>query len=115
MATELASLVSAVEGRAHHLIEAAPTRTQLPSAAEEIMLSISRLRGLHSKLVAFGGARRTESGTTNITELIGSLSENLQQMQLGLELRLDPPAPPPPTPAPGQQAFVNTNRPRHRG
>ena len=95
MATELASLVSAVEGRAHHLIEAAPTRTQLPSAAEEIMLSISRLRGLHSKLVAFGGARRTESGTTNITELIGSLSENLQQMQLGLELRFDPPAAPP--------------------
>lgn len=95
MARELASLVSAVEGRAHHLIEAAPTRTQLPSAAEEILISIDRLRGLHTKLVAFGGARPTGNGTTNITELIDGLGEDLQQMQLGLELRFDPPANPP--------------------
>lgn len=95
MAGELASLVSAVEGRAHHLIEAAPTRTKLPSAAEDILISIARLRGLHTKLVAFGGARPTSTGTTDLTELISGLGEDLQQMQLGLELRFDPPADPP--------------------
>jgi len=95
MARELASLVSAVEGRAHHLIEAAPTRTQLPSAAEAILLSIARLRNLHTKLVAFAGARHAPSGTTDITELINSIGDDLQEMQLGLELRFDPPPDPP--------------------
>jgi len=95
MASELASLVSAIEGRAHHLIEASPDPMQLPGAAEATLISIARLRGLHSKLIAFGGARPPATGTTNVTELIGNLSEDLQQMQLGLELRFDPPADPP--------------------
>lgn len=95
MASELASLVSAIEGRAHHLIEASPDPQQLPEAAEATLISIARLRGLHSKLIAFGGARPTATGTTNVTELIANLSDDLQEMQLGLELRFDPPADPP--------------------
>lgn len=91
MAEELASLVSAVEARSHHLIEAAPTRTQLPGAAEAMLTSVNRLRTLHTKLVAFGRGRRVESGTTDVAEMIASLGDELQQLQLGLELRWDPP------------------------
>jgi CheY-like chemotaxis protein len=91
MANELANLATAVEGRAHHLIEAAPARSQLPTAAEAMLASIARLRGLHTKLIAFGRARDVVNGITEIDELITSLSDELQQMQLGLELRWDPP------------------------
>jgi CheY-like chemotaxis protein len=91
MANELANLVSAVEGRAHHLIEAAPARTDLPSAAEAMLNSIDRLRVLHTKLIAFGGGRPVVHGTINVSELIHSLSDELQQMQLGLEFRWEPP------------------------
>ena len=91
MASELASLVSAVEARAHHLIEAAPTRDDLPGAAEAMLASIGRVQHLHAKLVAFGRARPVESGTTDVLELIAGLGDELQQMQLGLELRWDPP------------------------
>ncbi len=91
MANELANLATAVEGRAHHLIEAAPARSQLPNAAEAMLASIARLRGLHTKLIAFGRARDVVNGITEIDRLITSLSDELQQMQLGLELRWDPP------------------------
>ncbi|HEB53399.1 MAG TPA: hypothetical protein ENI87_09115 [bacterium] len=91
LADELASLVSAVEGRAHHLIESAPTRKLLPSAAEAMLSSLARLRHLHSKLVTFGRARPAETGTTDVCERIAELREDLQQMQLGIELRWDPP------------------------
>lgn len=91
MAEELASLVSAVEARAHHLIEAAPTRTDLPRAAEAMLTSVDRLQNLHKKLVAAGGGRPVEAGVTDVCELIGSLGEELQQLQLGLEIRWDPP------------------------
>lgn len=91
LAEELASLVSAVEVRAHHLIEAAPTRTQMPDAAEAMLTSVQRLRTLHTKLVAFGRGRKVESGTTDVVELIAGLGDELQQLQLGLELRWEPP------------------------
>lgn len=91
MAEELASLVSAAEARAHHLIEAAPTRNDLPGAAEAMLAAMGRFQHLHSKLVAFGRARPVETGTTDVLELIGGLGDQLQQMQLGLELRWDPP------------------------
>lgn len=92
MASELANLLSAVEGRAHHLIEAAPARIDLPSAAEAMLASIDRLRVLHTKLVAFGRGRPVVHGTIDVNELISSLGDELQQMQLGLEFRWEPPA-----------------------
>ncbi|MCB9877896.1 MAG: response regulator [Planctomycetes bacterium] len=92
LADELASLVSGVEGRAHHLIEAAPTRTQLPDAAEAMLASVTRLRRLHGKLVAFGRGRAQQSGTTDVRELLAGLADELPQMQLGLELHWDPPS-----------------------
>lgn len=92
LATELASLVSGIEGRAHHLIEAAPTRVQLPAAAEALLAAVQRLRTLHTKLVAFGQGRPVEPGSTDVVELIGGLGDELQQMQLGLELRWEPPS-----------------------
>ena len=92
MAEELASLLSALEARAHHLIEAAPSRTKLPAAAEALLTSVHRLRNLHNKLVTFGRARPVEHGTTDVVELIGGLGDDLQQMQLGLELRWEPPS-----------------------
>lgn|GEM_PF-3877126 len=91
MAEELASLVSALEGRAHHLIEAAPSRAKLPGAAEAMLGSVDRLRHLHSKLITFGRARPVVSGATDVSELIASIRDELQQMQLGLELRWEPP------------------------
>ena len=91
MAEELASLVSAVEARTHHLIEAAPTRSALPDAADAMLASVGRLRTLHAKLVAVGRARAVERGVTDIRALIDGLSDELQQLQLGLELRWDPP------------------------
>lgn len=92
MASQLANLVSAVEGRAHHLIEAAPARTDLPSAAEAMLASIARLHVLHKKLIAFGRGRPVQEGTIDTIELINSLGDELQQMQLGLEVRWEPPA-----------------------
>ena len=91
MAEELASLVSALEARTHHLIEAAPSRTQLPGAAEALLASVDRLRHLHKKLIAFGKARPVEAGTADVTELITGISDELQLLQLGLELRWEPP------------------------
>jgi hypothetical protein len=91
VADELASLVSGIEGRAHHLIEAAPTRSQLPAAAEAMLASVRRLRTLHTKLVAIGHGRPVEPGTTDVGELIAELGDELQQMQLGLELHQDLP------------------------
>ncbi|MEZ6036057.1 MAG: response regulator [Planctomycetota bacterium] len=91
LADELASLLSGVEGRAHHLIEAAPTRTQLPAAAEAMLAAVTRLRRLHGKLVAFGHGRPQQDGTTDVRQLIAGLGDELQQMQLGIEVRWDPP------------------------
>jgi hypothetical protein len=91
LAEELASLASGVEGRAHALIECAPHREMLPAAAEGLLAAILRLRTLHRKLVAFGQDRGQESGSTNLGELVSSLTDELQHMQLGIELRWDPP------------------------
>jgi CheY-like chemotaxis protein len=87
LADELATLLSGVEGRAHHLIEAAPDRTQLPHAAEGLLAAIQRLRVLHSKLVAFSGGRHAEPGVTALEPLLRGLSDELQVHQLGLEVR----------------------------
>lgn len=92
LAEELANLVSGVEGSAHHLIEAAPDRRQLPAAAEALLAAVSRLRTLHTKVVAFGHGRASTTGTTHIGEIVASLRDELQQMQLGLELRWEPPS-----------------------
>ncbi|MFK7739107.1 MAG: hypothetical protein AB8H80_02200 [Planctomycetota bacterium] len=96
MAEELASLISTVEARATHLVEAAPTRTQLPAAAEALFASIDRVRTLHAKLIAFGRGRIREYGTTDVTELVAGLGDELQHMQLGLEVRWEPPTAMPP-------------------
>lgn len=91
MAEELASLLSALEARAHHLIEAAPSPTKLPAAVEALFTSVHRLQRLHNKLVTFAGARPVERGSADVVALIGGLGDDLQQMQLGLELRWEPP------------------------
>jgi len=91
MAEELANLVSGVEGSSDDLIQAAPDRRQLPAAAESLLRAIARLRTLHTKVVAFGQGRPAAAGSTHIGEIVASLRDDLQQMQLGLELRWDPP------------------------
>ncbi len=96
LAEELANLVSGVEGRAHHLIVAAPNRAHLPPAAEALLASVLRLRTLHKKLVAFGRARLVVPGSTEISTLVSGLTDDLQQMQLGLELSWEPPSALPP-------------------
>lgn len=96
LADELATLLSGVEGRAHHLIEAAPDRTQLPHAAEGLLAAIQRLRVLHSKLVAFSGGRPAEAGATALEPVLHAVSDELQQQQLGLEVRRESAAHVPP-------------------
>ena len=91
LAEDLANLISGVESRAHYLIEAAPTREWLPEAAEQMSHSLSRMRRLHTKLVACGHGRQPKPGTTHVSELIDSISGELQQMQLGLEIHWEPP------------------------
>lgn len=91
LAEELATLVSGVEGRAHGLIECAPHRAMLPPAAEALLVAIQRLRTLHNKLVAFGQQGSSRAGATDLGELVASLTDELQQMQLGIEVRWDPP------------------------
>lgn len=89
VADEVANLASGVEGRAHLLVEAAVDRSQLPAAAEALLEEVRRLRTLHGKLLAFGHARPVEPGATALHELLPSLVDDLQAMQLGLELRRD--------------------------
>ena len=96
LADELATLVSGVEGRTHHLIEAAPDRSQLPLAAEELLTAVQRLRTLHSKLVAFTKGRANEPGRTVLEALLVGLGDELPQMQLGLEVRRESAAHVPP-------------------
>lgn len=90
VAEDLANLVSGVEGSAHHLIQSAPDRRQLPGAAESMLAAIARLRMLHTKVLAYGQARASAPGSTHIGEIVASLRDDLQQMQLGLELRWEP-------------------------
>jgi CheY-like chemotaxis protein len=94
LAEQLANLASCVEGRAHHLIEAAPERVRVTQAAATLLEAVGRLRTLHTKLVAFGHAHRAPDGhaACAVPPLIARLRVELQQMQLGLELRWDPPA-----------------------
>lgn len=87
LADELATLVSGVEGRAHHLIEAAPDRRQLPAAAEALLAALQRLRHLHGKLVAFGRNRALEPGRTSLEVALVSITDELQTLQLGIEVR----------------------------
>lgn len=87
LADELATLVSGVEGRAHHLIEAAPDRRQLPAAAEALLAAVQRLRHLHGKLVAFGRNRALEPGRTSLEEALVAITDELQTLQLGIEVR----------------------------
>lgn len=87
LADELATLVSGVEGRAHHLIEAAPDRRQLPAAAEALLGAVQRLRHLHGKLVAFGRNRALEPGRTSLEAALVAITDELQTLQLGIEVR----------------------------
>lgn len=87
LADEVANLTSGVEGRAHLLVEAAVDRAQLPAAAEALLVEVQRLRTLHGKLLAYSHARPIEPGATAWNELLPSLVDDLQAMQLGLELR----------------------------
>ena len=91
-AEELANLVSGVEGQAHHLIETAPNRRDLPAAAESLLAAVHRLRTLHTKALAFGRGRTSTTGTVDVADLIAGLHEELQQLQLGLEVRWSPPS-----------------------
>lgn len=90
LAEELATLVSGVEGRAHHLIDSAPDRARLPLAAEALQNAIQRLRTLHSKLVAFGRARTAAAGSTDVAAMISGLRDELEHMQLGIEICWEP-------------------------
>jgi len=90
VAEDLANLVSGVEGSAHHLIQSAPDRRQLPHAAEAMLAAIARLRTLHTKVLAFGQARSATPRSTHLGEIVQSLRDDLQQLQLGLELRWEP-------------------------
>lgn len=90
LAEELATLVSGVEGRAHHLIDSAPDRARLPLAAEALQNAIQRLRTLHSKLVAFGRARTAAAGSTDVATMISGLRDELEHMQLGIEICWEP-------------------------
>jgi CheY-like chemotaxis protein len=96
LAEDLATLVSGIEGRAHALIEAAPQREMLPAAAEGLCTAIQRLRTLQRKLVAFGRARTAVPGSTEVRALVAGLTDELLQMQLGLELSWEPPQALPP-------------------
>ena len=96
LAEELATLVSGVEGRSHHLIDAAPDRTRLPAAAEALLNAVARLRTLHNKLAAFGKARTSAPCATDVVELMASLHDELAQLQLGIEILWDPPCGLPP-------------------
>lgn len=96
LAEDLATLVSGIEGRAHALIEAAPLREQVPAAAEGLCTAIQRLRTLQRKLVAFGRARTAVPGSTDVRALVAGLTDELLQMQLGLELSWEPPQALPP-------------------
>jgi len=87
LADELATLVSGVEGRAHHLIEAAPDRRQLPATAEALLAAVQRLRHLHGKLVAFGRNRALEPGRTSLEAALVAITDELQTLQLGIEVR----------------------------
>ncbi len=91
LAEELATLVCGVEGRAHGLIECAPHRVMLPPAAEALLLAIQRLRTLHKKLLAFGRNSVADTGTADLGQVVSSLTDELQHMQLGIEVRWDPP------------------------
>lgn len=90
LADELATLVSGVEGRAHHLIEASPNPAQLP-AAEALVAAIGRLRTLHNKLAAFGRTPSAAPGRTDVVALVTGLRDELAQTQLGIEIVWDPP------------------------
>lgn len=96
MAQELADITSGVEGRAHHLIEAAPAREQLPAAAEALLSAVQRLRTLHGKLLAFGQRRSPTTGQCDAATIVRGLVRDLAEMQFGIELRLElPPRLPP--------------------
>lgn len=86
VATELANLLSGAEGRAHLLIERAPDRQQLPAAAEGLLRSLARLRGLHRKLLAHVEPAVGPRQRIALGELIPGLADDLQHLQLGLEL-----------------------------
>ena len=88
---ELANLVSGVEGRAHHLIQCAPDRRELPRAAESLLHAVHRLRTPRTRLAASSEGRAATAGTTDAAAVVASPGDELQQMQLGLELRWDPP------------------------
>lgn len=90
LAEELATLVSGVEGRAHSLVASAPERAALPQAAEALLGAVQRLRTLHRRLAAFGGEERGAPGAAELGGLVPGLSDDLQHLQLGLELRWTP-------------------------
>ena len=91
LAEELANLASGVEGSAHDLIECAPHRAMLPAAAQRLLDAVQRVRTLHSKLIAFGSGAEAAKGPADLSQVVSSLTDELQHLQLGLELQWDPP------------------------
>jgi hypothetical protein len=63
----------------------------MPAAAEGLLTAVRRLRTLHTKVVAFGQGRVGATGFVDVADLVSSLRDELQQMQLGLELCWEPP------------------------
>lgn len=92
-AAEVATLASGIEGGAHALIEAAADRSDVPRAAEGLLVAVRRLRSLHARLVAIGGqsVHADAVGTTDVPRLIARLTNELQRTHVGLELHWQPP------------------------
>lgn len=87
-AAEVATLASGIEGGAHALIEAAADRSDVPRAAEGLLVAVRRLRSLHARLVAIGGqsVHADAVGTTDVPRLVARLTNELQRTHVGLEL-----------------------------
>jgi hypothetical protein len=92
-AAEVATLASGIEGGAHALIEAAANRSDVPRAAEGLLVAVRRLRSLHARLSAIGGqsVHADAVGTTDVARLIARLTNELQRTHVGLELHWQPP------------------------
>lgn len=93
---ELATLASGIEGRAHHLIEAAPERRLLPAAAEDLDRAVRRLRRMHRKVAAFCGNEPTSHGQVELATALPRVTEAVQELHLGIELHFHPPTTLPP-------------------
>ncbi len=113
IAEELATLLSGVEARAHTLIDRAPHRDELPTAAAALLEAIGQMRRLHRKLAAFAAPPPRGAGATDLSELVPTLGDELQHLLLGLEVRWRPAANLPPVALPAavlREALLYTGR-----